>query len=305
MVIKGRSAVESNQSSSERGIALVLVLWVITLLTIIAMGLTATQQTETALIRNQVDTVRFRALSDAAIAYTAVNMGADQAALVGTEIDPWLPDGQSHRWQFAGEILEIRVFNESSRINLNQMSRELIETLLRLVDVAPEEASLLAGAILDWRGQNGSIQLDGAEDSDYSAANLPYGVKNGPFDSVAELRQVIGMTPDIYRKMAPALTVDTDTNRIEERYASPLVLATLRGLALEEAERVVEERMEQVLAAAGTTGSVNRAGPLFRVQVTWLVDDGQGRAMQALLSVTPGQKELFRILWRQFGLDSA
>ena len=34
--------------------------------------------------------------------------------------------------------------------------------------------------------------LNGAEDADYEAEGLPYGAKDGPFQSVEELRQVLG-----------------------------------------------------------------------------------------------------------------
>jgi general secretion pathway protein K len=49
-----------------KGIALILVLWVLTLLTIMAVGLTQTQRTETALLENQVGGARFCAAADAA-----------------------------------------------------------------------------------------------------------------------------------------------------------------------------------------------------------------------------------------------
>lgn len=288
----------------ERGIALVIVLWVITLLTIIAMGLTTTQRTETALIGNQVDTVRFRALADAALAYTVLNLTTSPPLDLAAESEPWVPDGQPHTWRFAGEALEIRVFNERSRIDLNQASREQLEALLLLLAVAPDEAAALADAILDWRDPDDLTQLNGAEDDDYFAAGLPYGAKDGPFDTVAELRQVMGMTADLYRAMAPALTIDSGATRVDARYASALVLAVEQGLTLEEAEEVVEERLEPVVPGAETRAPINRGGPLYRIQVTWLVGERPTRTMQALLSTYRRQATSYTIRWRRFGLSN-
>ena len=50
-------------------------------------------------------------------------------------------------------------------------------------------------------------QLNGAEDPEYDAAGLSYGAKDDRFAVVAELRQVLGMTRDLYDLAAPFLTV--------------------------------------------------------------------------------------------------
>jgi general secretion pathway protein K len=55
----------SAAAPAPRGIALVLVLWVLTLLTVMAVGMTAAQRTETALTENVIAEARFRALSEA------------------------------------------------------------------------------------------------------------------------------------------------------------------------------------------------------------------------------------------------
>ena len=57
----------------QRGIALMLVMWVLTLLTVMAVSLTVSRRTEIALTDNQVESARFRALAEAAIAYTALH----------------------------------------------------------------------------------------------------------------------------------------------------------------------------------------------------------------------------------------
>jgi general secretion pathway protein K len=47
----------------------------------------------------------------------------------------------------------------------------------------------LVDAILDWRDEDDLHLVNGAEDPDYKAAGLPYGAKDGPFDSLEELQQ--------------------------------------------------------------------------------------------------------------------
>ncbi|MGA7980476.1 MAG: type II secretion system protein GspK, partial [Chromatiaceae bacterium] len=264
----------------QRGIALLLVLWVIALLTIIAVGLSATQRTETALAGNQVNSARFRALADAAVDYGMLNMMVqpiaaqgtqDQAAQAQEQDNLWVPDGTAHTWGFAGETMEIAVSNEGSRIDLNQAPRELLVGLFTAAQVPDDEVNALADAVIDWRDPDDLRSADGAEDSDYEAAGRPYGAKDGPFDSVEELQQVLGFTHQLYRVLEPALTVATGSAQVVQDLASPLVIAALQGISEEEARDRQQEQhaAEGVPGAAGSTvASLNRGGPLYRIRVT-------------------------------------
>ena len=127
--------------SAARGIALVLVLWVLTLLTVMAVGMTAAQRTETALTENHIADARFRALTDAAIVYTMFSFlapppettgaGLGAAAVAGEEAAAWVPNGAPRSWSFDGNALSIAVYNEQSRINLNLAPAPILSALLR------------------------------------------------------------------------------------------------------------------------------------------------------------------------------
>ncbi len=292
----------------EAGIALVLVLWVIALLTVMALGLTATQRTETALTRNQLDVVRFRALTDAAINYAILNLQSPLPLDSADQAELWLPDAVPRRWTFAGQSLQVTLFNEKSRIDLNLAQVEALQSLLVAVGTEPDTAASLANRILDWRDEDDLRLLDGAEDSDYEAEGWPYGAKDGPFDTVEELQQVLGMNRSLYRQIATALSTDSDSDKVEEELATPLVIAALRGLTLEQAE---EER--QLRAEPGTAGSqaedlatapLNRGGPLYRVQVTWLVDGHPAQTSETLVISNPGAVPPYSIRWRRVGLSN-
>ncbi|MEY6432703.1 type II secretion system protein GspK [Thioalkalicoccus limnaeus] len=290
------------RSGRIRGIALVLVLWVIALLTVMALGLTATQRTETSLTRNHVDTVRFRALAEAAVHYALLHLSAPVPVEWRQSSEIWAADGWPRTWIFAGETLEVRVFHEASRIDLNHASGERLEALLHALDIPPDEATALANRILDWRDPDDLRRLDGAEDSDYEAAGRPYGSKDGPFSSVAELQQILGMTPPLYRAIEPAVTVDIGSDQVDEELASALVLAALQGLSLEEAEERLRLRDEQLLGEAETLGAVARGGPLLRIRVDWIRDGRGTQAMETLVMAQPGASPPFRTRWQRYGL---
>ncbi|MFZ0788264.1 MAG: type II secretion system protein GspK [Chromatiaceae bacterium] len=295
-----------------RGIALVLVLWVLTLLTVMAVGMTAAQRTETALTENQIADARFRALADAAIAFAMFSflMPAPDSVLTASgdgigDAGPWIPNGAPRPWRFAGEGVSIAVSNERSRINLNQASPELLAALMAAFEVPDDEARSLADAIADWRDEDDLHLLNGAEDDDYEAAGRTLGAKDAPFTAVEELQQVLGVSPALYRLLAPELSVDSDGNQIDQSFASPAALAALQGIPLAEAELQVEERDNPIVPDAQGPRAVNRGGPLYRIRVNAEGLSGKGRGMEALVELTAGQQPPYQVRWRRYGLAGA
>lgn len=295
-------------SERQRGIALMLVMWVLTLLTVMAVGLTAAQRTEVALTDNHVETIRFRLLADAAIAYTALSFmtqpSADEseAASAATGAAVWLPNGTPRSWRFADTDLTISVFNEMSRINLNQAEPELLAALLQALEVPEKESTALAGAIVDWRDEDDLAQLNGAEDDDYEQAGLAFGAKDEPFVAVEELRQVLGMTPDIYRRLAPEVTVEGEGGAVDEKFASPAVLAATQGISLEAAQEQVAERDQTTVPGSTGPRTLDRGGPLYRIAVRERSSGRQSRRMEAMVEMMPGQQPPYLVRWRRFGL---
>lgn len=300
----------------QRGIALMLVMWVLMLLTVMAVSLTASQRTETALTENHLTAVRFRALADAAVAYTALDFltqssttesgtEAQSDAMSETTDDAetaWLPNGVPRAWRFAGSEVAIAVTNESSRIDLNQAEPDLLTSLLKVLGVPEDEAGAIAGAIVDWRDEDDMAQLNGAEDGDYKQAGRAYGAKDAPFESVEELRQVFGMTPGIYRRMIEQVTVEQTGGSVVEEFASPYVLASTQGLSLEDAVEKIQDRDSTTVPDATAARSLDRGGPLYRIQIAEQGPGAHGRRMEALLELTVGQDPPYRVRWRHYGL---
>ena len=313
----------------DRGVALILVLWVITLLTVMALGLTATQRTESTLTANAMDDARFRAAADAAVAYAVLNLlapdGPDLTAgqdAADTPSVQWVPDGSPHLWTFAEVPVAISVGNEASRLDLNTADAASLAALMVGLGVSDDDASTLADRILDWRDPDDLTIILGAEDPDYEAAGLPYGAKDDRFSSVEELGEVLGMTPDLYRRLAPEVTVDSASGQVNQQFASAAVLSAVNGLTLDEAERAVDRRDQPAFAGAvpsGIAAGQGRGGPLYRIRVVRVSaaatadgDEGaavpatpDGPAMEALVHVQPGAQPPYHVLWRRFGLVSA
>ena len=291
-------------SIRQRGIALMLVMWVLTLLTLMAVSMTAALRTETALTDNQVAETRFRMLSDAAIAYAALRfMMPPPESDEDLETAVWRPNGAPRGWRFAGSELTIAVFNEQSRINLNQADPTLLAALLEALQVPEDQAGTLAAAIADWRDEDDLALVNGAEDDDYRKAGAAFGAKDAPFIAVEELRQVLGMTQEIYRRLAPEVTIEGEGNTLAEGFASPAVLAATRGISLEVAQRQIADRDETTIPGARGPRTLDRGGPIYRIQVTEQLAGQPGRRMEALIELMPGQQPPYLVHWRRFGLS--
>jgi len=165
------------------------------------------------------------------------------------------------------------------------------------------------------------VGLNGAEDSAYAAEGLPYGAKDGPFPSVEELRQVLGVTPELYARLAPELTVDSGVDQVDQQFASAAVLAAVQGVPLEDARAAVLERTDPRLGAStGSTAAVSgRGGPVYRIRVARAasIDDSlvrpdqpsggtqagvAGLAMECLVRIEQGGTPPFKVVWRRYGL---
>ena len=284
---------QSAFSQNQRGIALMLVLWILVLLTMIALALTGSQRVETRLAVNRLDQARFRARAEAAVQYALFQLSASAATQEEDE-EAWLPDGQAHAWRFDETDLRIRIFNETSLINLNLASRNLLSNLFHALDLEGEESDALVDAILDWRDENDLHLTQGAEDPEYEAEGYPYGAKDGPFDSTEELLQVMGFDRDLYEQIAPALTVASGRATVIQEFAPTLVRAALAGITLEE----MEAREDGEEWDAGQP-SKNIGGPLYRIQVV----SGDGpveKSLTALVYQKAGKSKAV-VYWRRYG----
>ena len=210
-------------SRHARGAALLLVLWLIALLTALigAFALTA-----------KVEGLQGRVLHRGVIAGEAARAGLEYALVRVADPDPrrqWHPDGRPYRWTFGDTQVEVALLDENGKIDLNQADAALLSLLFQHVGgLAQPEAAQLAAAVLDWRDPDLLTQPEGgAEDPDYAAAERHYGAKDAPFESVAELEQVLGMTPALYAVLAPELTVFSGRTRPDPAFASAGVLRAM------------------------------------------------------------------------------
>lgn len=231
----------------QRGVAFVLVLWVIAMLSILLGSFALIARTENLQSRHLFDTTQARYAAEA---------GLNLAIYELRKADPmqrWIADGRPYRFGYGDAEIEIAIQDDSGKIDINTAMNngDLLTNLFVTHGVPLDQAQALADAVKDWIDSDDLKSPNGAEAADYKAAGLPYTPKNAPFDTVSELQQVLGMTYDLYRKIEPAITIYSGRSAPNAGFANPDALqAMYPDASPEQIQQLVQQLQSQ---APGTT----------------------------------------------------
>jgi general secretion pathway protein K len=297
--IGGLPAVEWIRVQS--GVALILVLWMLALLTIIGANLVFSSRTALLVAGNLYSRARAEAAADAGVYKAIQEMYRPQA-----DPERWTGNGRAHLLTFEGATLSVTVLDESAKIDLNTAPTLLLKGLFRALGAAEPDADALADAVADWRDADDLRSLHGAEKADYAAAGRNYEPANAPFETIEELRQVLGMNEDLFRRLEPLVTVYTRQAGINSAAAPREVLLALPGATPEQVDFFLEQRrslLDQGLpapvfpAAQGLSGG--STGSVFSIQAEAVLSDNARFFREAVIRLTGNIREPVAVLaWR-------
>lgn len=224
-----------------RGIALIVVLWMLALLTIIVGTYAVLARTESLQARYLIDTVAARYAAEAGLHRAVVE-------LRNPDLETrWVADGRPYAFRFGNAEVEVRVIDETGLIDVNataQGNPELLQNLFTSVGLEERSAQLLTAAIQDWIDADELTRVDGAELDEYDQAGYPYGPANAPLGSVDEIQQVIGMSWELFRRIEDSITVHSGRANVNPAFAPAAVLAALPNMDAELARQFIAERMQ-------------------------------------------------------------
>ena len=220
----------------QKGIALLLVLWMLIILIGIIGVFALTASTEGRQGKLLARTVQAR---------YAAEGGIDVATIRLSHADPllqWVPDNRVYQYTVDKTRIEIRAVDESGKVDINVAGSDVLNPLLIALGADALQAENITSAIMDWRDPDDLLTLPGgAEDPQYAAAERPYGSKDGAFQTISELQQVLGMTPELFAKLQPFITIYSGLTRPNPSFAAPEVLAAL-GLQAPQIAQLLAQR---------------------------------------------------------------
>lgn len=227
------------RSRRQRGIAFLVVLWVVALVSILLGGFAVIARTENLQARHLLDGTRARYAAEAGISLAAYSLRRSDPEL------RWVADGRPYAFGFNGTEVTVKVYNESGKLDINVATQDQLTMLFRGTGgLGEEEALIMAARVEDWRDPDDMASLNGAEEVEYEQAGLAYGPANAAFITTGELQQVLGMDYPLFRRLEPAITVYSGSRNVDPMYAPLEALLALPDMTEEDARNLIELRQQ-------------------------------------------------------------
>src|SRR5918992_5533843 len=245
--------------SSERGVALVIVLWIFIFLFVVAFDFSAGVREEATAAHRYSDDNQGYYLALAGFEqglYDFLNQSQGRELQPGNKPKDIFDAGWREE-TLGGGTYRLRLVDESGKINLNRADENALRRIFSNLGVEELLREVLIDSILDWRDQDDLHRANGAENDYYQSLVPAYTAKNGPFDSIEDLLWVRGVTASLYYGDASSGTWDRDSprvglreifsvdspiDRVNLRTASASVIHVLLGIPLEKCQAFVDER---------------------------------------------------------------
>ena len=198
-----------------RGMALIMAMIAIFVLSALAAGFALSMKVETRLAQNAdseqqllwlgrsgVELARYvlsQQLTIPSEPYDALNqiwaggsggIDASNSALSGLSLDHY-PVGD-------GGTVSVKIIDLERKANINTANDAAIQQALTLMGVDANDISVVSDSILDWIDPDDLPKVAGAESDYYQGLAVPYYAKNAPIDDLAELLLVKGVTQEMY-----------------------------------------------------------------------------------------------------------
>lgn len=191
---------------NEQGIALILVLWVIVMLTAIVGEFAFSMRTELNIARNFKEEEAAYQLALAGIEYAKVEILSAKeppypyfnknGILVFTkeqsEEDP------KREVRLKSGMFSYTIIDEDGKLNINTASLEQLRHVIASSGIDTIDVDAITDSILDWGDTDNLHRLNGAEEDYYRSLPKPYSCKDGPIEVIEEMLLIKGMDQKIF-----------------------------------------------------------------------------------------------------------
>ena len=188
-------------------------------------------------------------------------------------------------------------------------AKQIFVRLLQALEGEPvslEEAIGIADGVADFIDSDQQQRMNGAEEDAYRSASPPYRPANQPMASVSELRAVSGMTREIYRALAPHITVwPKEGAKLNILTASTTVLRSINGagqlmpLSVDAGKRLIEARqqglisdVDSLLEDSAFSGDTSGLSSLLTQTSDWFL-------LSASVEIAEREMQLYSVLQRE------
>jgi general secretion pathway protein K len=273
---------------TERGIALVSVLWVLSLLSMIAAAAISTSRLFATLERSAVRGAEMDAIVEA---------GLSRGVLGIIDKRPeqrWRVDGLPQKYTFNGAQLQISVQDELGKFDLNAVDEQQIKSIFASVGIDSDTADTLASRVVAWRSPE-----SGSESED--SLRRP---RHAPFQSIDEVKLVEGIGQELFAKIEPAITVHSRRPTIDPEIAPRAALLALPGVDPDRVDEIIEARIKgdadaDLDSRPGVLDvNVPLSGRVFTITVEAVGEGARARRTAVVLITTDPKRPYLVLDWR-------
>jgi general secretion pathway protein K len=228
--------------------ALVMVLWILLLVSISTGAYTLMARMDQLEAHTVLAGTRARLAAEAGLNLAVLSLRDpnEEARIIA--------DGRPYTVQFDEVTVEVRVTDERGKLDINSADEATLQRLFTANGLDAAQAAELSAAVLDWIDPDEAERPYGAEYDTYAAEGLAVGPGNRPFIMIEELLQVLGMSYELFTRMAAGLTVHSESGRPDPAYAPLEALLALPDMTEEDALNFIEQRQSE--DQAGGAGAV-------------------------------------------------
>jgi general secretion pathway protein K len=213
---------DTNPLANERGVALVITLVIVTLVAVVVLDVNYLMRVDVHAAANFRDGIRSYYLAKSGVNLTRELFSRNLQEF--EELKNTLLMGGTHTLPIGDGSVTIRVVDETGKINVNALTLETVpaqttasaqtqqqpndpppnpwiqitQDLFQRLGIDPG----LVGAMIDW------IDIDdiptgsgGGESSYYRGLEKPYAARNGPLETIGEMRLLRGFTEEVWLKL--------------------------------------------------------------------------------------------------------
>ncbi len=256
---------------NERGIVLLVLLWTLVLLSLLALNLASSVQTETTMARTTLDSEQIYFFTRGALEETLFWLAFPDRDEEKQKARFPYRGGMNHFWVRKGDYYShVAILDEAGKLDLNFCDPKMLQRLLEILGNEETISARLSESIAEWHKPEASAKQAETSESSSEGPDIQY-IKHRPFESVEELLLVPGMTREILygssiregngewegagqpkgiKGLVDYVTVFIGKDQINPNYAEPEVLASLPGLDVAEALAIVNARQEEAFKSA-------------------------------------------------------
>jgi general secretion pathway protein K len=241
---------------------------------------------------SEVELTKAEALADAGLEIAAAHLIDDNKAR------RWRADGTPRRLVLGEAEITIAIDDPNGLVDVNKAKREVLLSLLSRAMGRPEDAEAMLERLIQLRGkapaepdENAAGAAQPTEEPSQAtaapqrAASAESAIPKARIADVTELRRVEGMTPALYRQIAPHLTVYSQDGRINPFHAPRAVLAALPGLSEIDVDHFLESKPAQGSDEQAVPSSLGKASAFLANQTgpAYIVSIAVGKPGRALV----------------------